>query len=321
MNYLISIIVPVYNVEDYLRECLDSIVNQTYKNLDIILVDDGSTDSSGKICDEYADKDNRIRVVHNKNHGVSYSRNCGLDIAKGEYILFIDSDDIVKNNYVFEMVKELDEKDYDLIVSNIIDVWDNIKQIRIKNFDKLSGTFYNDYFDLKEVLRGPWGKLYKKFLLDKFNIKFLENMKVAEDQVFNFEYYSVIKMYKFIDLSGYEYYHRNTFSLSKLVNQIGFENELKKLKKEKDFYNKNNVFKKEYIFILHCLGTIDKYVYLSNKNDSYNNFKDRVLKIKELLYGFEYYNNVKQKIALIFLKHNIIFPLYLWYGFKHYKHR
>lgn len=93
-NDLISVIVPIYNVEKYLQECLDSIINQTYKNLEIILVDDGSTDNSGIICNEYAKKDNRIKVIHKKNGGLSSARNAGMDeCSVGGYITFVDSDD------------------------------------------------------------------------------------------------------------------------------------------------------------------------------------------------------------------------------------
>ena len=97
---LISIIIPVYNAEKYLKKCLDSVINQTYKNLEIILVDDGSTDKSPEICDKYAEKDSRIIVLHKENGGVSSSRNAGLDIFKGEYLSFVDSDDYVEPDYI-----------------------------------------------------------------------------------------------------------------------------------------------------------------------------------------------------------------------------
>ena len=90
---LISVIVPIYKVENYLKKCLDSIVNQTYKNLEIILIDDGSPDNCGKICDEYAKKDERIKVIHKENEGVSIARNAGLKIASGDYIAFVDVDE------------------------------------------------------------------------------------------------------------------------------------------------------------------------------------------------------------------------------------
>ena len=107
---LISVIIPVYNVENYLRRCLDSVVNQTYKNLEIILVDDGSTDSSGAICDEYALKDDRIKVIHKENGGLSSARNTGLDLMTGEYIAFVDSDDFIH----IDMMKDMH---YSLVIN------------------------------------------------------------------------------------------------------------------------------------------------------------------------------------------------------------
>ena len=94
-NELISVIVPIFKVEDYLRKCVDSVINQTYKNLEIILVDDGSPDNCPKICDEYANQDSRIKVIHKENGGLSDARNAGMKIAKGEYVSFIDSDDYI----------------------------------------------------------------------------------------------------------------------------------------------------------------------------------------------------------------------------------
>ena len=104
-NGLISVIVPVYNVESYLEKCIDSIIHQTYKNLEIILVDDGSTDNSGKICDVYKEKDSRIKVIHKQNRGLSSARNCGLEIAKGEYIGFVDGDDYIAED-MYALLKD-----------------------------------------------------------------------------------------------------------------------------------------------------------------------------------------------------------------------
>ena len=111
MEKKISVIVPVYKVEEYLCRCVDSIINQTYKNLEIILVDDGSPDSCGRICDEYAEKDSRIKVIHKENGGLSSARNAGLDIATGDYIGFVDSDDFIDAemySMLYEMIKNAD---------------------------------------------------------------------------------------------------------------------------------------------------------------------------------------------------------------------
>ena len=108
MEDLITVIVPIYNVELYLRKCIDSITGQSYKNLEIILVDDGSQDKCGLICDEYAEKDSRVRVIHKENGGLSDARNAALDVMKGEYVTFIDSDDYVATEYIsylYDLIK------------------------------------------------------------------------------------------------------------------------------------------------------------------------------------------------------------------------
>ena len=104
---LISVIIPVYKVEKYLKRCIDSVINQTYKNLEIILVDDGSPDNCPKICDDYSKKDKRIKVIHKKNGGVSAARNKGLKLSNGDYIVFVDSDDWLEYNFVEEMLTNL----------------------------------------------------------------------------------------------------------------------------------------------------------------------------------------------------------------------
>lgn len=118
MSPLISVIVPIYKVEPYLQRCLDSVVNQTYTNLEIILIDDGSPDNCPQICDDYAAKDNRIVVIHKENGGLSDARNVGLDICKGEYISFIDSDDWVADIYIESMVKAILDNNADMAVVN-----------------------------------------------------------------------------------------------------------------------------------------------------------------------------------------------------------
>lgn len=117
---IVSIIVPVYNVENYLKRCIESIINQTYNHLEIILVDDGSTDNSGAICDEYSQKDSRIRVIHKENGGLSSARNAGLDICTGEYVSFIDSDDFVSASFVEQMLNLLLTNDCDIVKCSFV---------------------------------------------------------------------------------------------------------------------------------------------------------------------------------------------------------
>ena len=116
MNYFVTIVVPVYNVYDYLRACVDSILNQTYKKYEIILVDDGSPDQSSVLCDEYASSYENISAIHQKNGGAANARNHGLDMATGEYICFIDSDDKIENNYVEKLLGAIKENKAEVVV-------------------------------------------------------------------------------------------------------------------------------------------------------------------------------------------------------------
>ena len=188
---LISVIVPVYNVEKYLRKCVDSIVAQTYTNLEIILVDDGSPDNCGKICDEYAEKDSRIKVIHQKNGGLSAARNAGLDIATGDYIGFVDSDDYIDKNYFECMSSHLSKNT--LIVCNVIDEDENGKVIKKKEADDRrysSAEALSEMCHEKKFGTSACGKIITKEIADKF--RFPEG-KLYEDLATVYKWYANCK--------------------------------------------------------------------------------------------------------------------------------
>lgn len=205
---MISVIVPVYNAEKYLSKCIKSIINQTYKNLEIILVDDGSTDSSPKICDEFADKDERIKVIHKANGGVSSARNAGLNCFNGEYVTFIDSDDYIESN-MFELIAEaIKGKDVDLVFIREKSVNLEGKTIYI-NGDSPSGKIL--YFDrekaeeriIKMQINGMCDKTYKRSLIE--NIRVLEGKKHGEDLLFNIQVLERVKTVALVDEILYSY--------------------------------------------------------------------------------------------------------------------
>lgn len=184
----VTIIIPVYNVEKYLREAIDSAINQTYKNLEIILIDDGSTDNSGKICDEYAKLDDRIKVIHKINGGLSDARNAGLDNATGKYIMFLDSDDFFELDAAKKMYNEIEEKDADYVIGNYINVTDEGEKWERPVFDlekfkpfKLSIYDYKNSFFIMNS--GVWNKIFKKEFIDKLNLRFVLGLP-AEDAIF-----------------------------------------------------------------------------------------------------------------------------------------
>lgn len=184
----VSIIVPVYNVEKYLKKAVESTLNQSYENLQIILINDGSTDESGKICDKYKQKDSRIEVIHKENGGLSDARNKGLDIANGKYIMFLDSDDFFEKDAVEIMYRKIEEKNADFVIGNYINTEPNGKKWENSIFDekiydnfKLSIKDYEKSFFVMNS--GVWNKIFRKEFIDRLNLRFIKGIP-AEDAIF-----------------------------------------------------------------------------------------------------------------------------------------
>lgn len=218
MKDLISIIVPVYNVEDYLPECIESIINQTYRNIEVILVDDGSRDKSGEICDYYAKEDIRIKVVHKKNTGVADSRNIGLEVAMGDYLFFVDSDDVLVLDAIEQMLKLSHEYNADMVCADClcIDEDGNVGPYKGKN-NKL--TVMNVQESMKHYAQkewSPWNKLIKKCIHK--DIKF-PNYKIHEDEAIKFKLLSRCNIVLDIDKKTY-YYRQRKGSITASSNQI-----------------------------------------------------------------------------------------------------
>src|SRR5690625_3020192 len=179
MDIEISIIVPVYNLERYLPKCIDSILAQTFTNFELILVNDESTDASGEICEKYASIDHRIKVIHKKNGGVASSRNAGLEVAKGQYIGFVDNDDYI-SKYMFETLYN-NAKTYssDIVVCDYSNVYERSSQdmelfttdYQIQHYNNIEGL--NQLYTTNNItFVVPWNKLYKKHLFDNTQYKF-----------------------------------------------------------------------------------------------------------------------------------------------------
>lgn len=203
----ISVIIPIYNVEQYLPKCLDSVINQTYKDIEIICIDDCSPDNSIKIIEDYASKDQRIKIVDRKqNGGLSAARNSGLDVAMGEYIYFIDSDDWIDVNYLEKMAENIKSAQTDFVV--------NLNLVRADTNEALYMSSYlykfqNNFFVSKTLAdRGPWSacvSLYKRDFLNKFHLRFPEGY-IHEDVYFHYMVY--LRADKAYAFNGPAYYYR-----------------------------------------------------------------------------------------------------------------
>ena len=216
----ISIIVPVYNTEKYLKRCIDSILSQNYADFELLLVDDGSTDGSGALCDSYQQKDSRVRVFHQKNAGVSAARNYGVDQAQGEWVCFVDSDDEVLPDYLSDMIKAADT-DECLVIGNICK-------------SRLTGLLMEDvYLDGKEMVRylldhsvlqlsGPVAKLFNRTVLMKNDIRFPVGVHYGEDMIHFFRYLN--KIHRVVLLKS-ENYLVNMRDGSRSTSYYSFESE------------------------------------------------------------------------------------------------
>ncbi len=249
-NPLISVIVPIYKVEAYLDRCVESIVNQTYRNLEIILVDDGSPDKCPEMCDQWAEKDPRIRVIHKQNGGLSDARNAGMDSAKGEYIAFIDSDDLVDIHYIAFLYQAIMEYDADISACEVCEFPDGefaanteavMPEVQLATSkDAIGGLLKGCNF--RAV---AWNKLYRREVLE--NIRF-EVGRLHEDEFFSFRVYDMAEKLTFIDVPLYYYRQRaasimTTFTARHLDALDAFMERLEFLKnKYPDLYVRDKVW-------------------------------------------------------------------------------
>jgi len=210
---MISIIVPVYNVEKYLQRCVDSILVQSFGDYELILIDDGSTDASGSMCDAYAARDNRVRVYHDNNQGVSAARNHGIDVATGEWIAFIDSDDYILPDYLQSMYHNTEKFDCDLVMTGIKRLYeDNASKVIIREWQE--GVYNVDeldkLYDLKilQYQKGPVIKLFKRSIINDYALRFNDKVRSGEDALFVYSYLAHVQSISVAPGANYVYYKR-----------------------------------------------------------------------------------------------------------------
>lgn len=198
---MISVIIPVYNTASYLRQCIDSVLGQSYGNIEVILVNDGSTDDSGRICEEYALADSRVRVITQSNRGVSGARNAGLDAAQGDWIAFADADDIYLDGAFGTLASLMSRHGCDMAVGSSIRLEKGQRYVECRFGDALheSPMMALGHYAL-------WGYLFKRTLINQWNLRFREGLKYSEDRVFIFEY--ALRCHSMASTSRYVYQYR-----------------------------------------------------------------------------------------------------------------
>ena len=287
MEDLVSIIIPVYKVEKYLRECVDSVLSQTYKNLEIILVDDGSPDNCPQICDEYANLDTRVKVIHKENGGVSSARNMGLDNATGKYVSFVDSDDFIDKDYMFLMHKNAVETGADMVISGYYEYTGGkaIKHGKVKpcvvdvdaSDKKFTDFIYSAFIISKNNAGAVWNKLLlrENIIITRFNT----DLKVAEDSIFVMNAMFESKRISMMTECLY-YYRQNNASVTHLYHDWAFQNHIDYLAEMENIFLKIKIQK--------------------NKKEKYlkivKSFSVRVFFCQELKYRVKGYRQNIQKV-------------------------
>lgn len=317
MSPLVSIIIPVYKSENNLQECLDSILNQTYKKFELILVDDGSPDSSPEICDEYSRTHDCIKVIHKKNGGVSSARNEGLKVSKGDFITFVDSDDYIDSNFLEMAINFISKYDIDLYISGLkMEYYKDNKIVNSESYHvkeskcysplELLNRFELDYPQI--CICGPCCKLYSSKMLKNNNICFDQTLSLGEDTYFNLDVLKYTNKIYFDSNIYYHYRRGNDESLFSKFNPniyvIHYKVYSKMLDLMTDLKCDNlSTFYKTYVnMILSCVHHF--YIHPTSKKEKKNLIKqiskDKILKKCDI----NAINDNKTKLVLLLLKFN-----------------
>ncbi|WP_313114934.1 glycosyltransferase family 2 protein [Aequorivita sediminis] len=287
-QFLVSIIVPVYNTETYLRDCLNSIINQSYSNIEIILINDGSTDASGKICDEYAVRDDRVVVFHQQNSGPSVARNLGLDKAKGKYFAFIDSDDLYHYQFIEILMSGFRDSSIEVSFCNFTREAFDYKDVPWKTMD-----FEHFYLNFEDFLTKvvPWNKVYKREVWD--NVRFIPHT-LHEDM---YVYFKLFYNRKLAFTENKLYYYRRDREGNRTSDNKSEENLLAKLEAftlEKKFFLEKN----EAAYVRKVEKSI--LYYRINLFNNYNNAQaQKALKMQMIDIVRAKFLNWKEKLSLL----------------------
>lgn len=298
---LVSIITPMYNCEKYISRCIESILNQTYTDIELILVDDGSKDNTLKIVEAY--KDERIKVYKKKNGGASSARNYGITRSSGKYILFVDADDYVDVDIVKSMVKKINGEKNTMVFANNYEIYSDAKYERKLFENILEKESIDKKTVMREIASGRAGlvccKLIPKNIINKFNIKFNENIKISEDQLFFLELSQHIDEFKMVERKLYYYDRTSENSTTVKYNDEIYNSQMKVFNLIKEIFIKNNMKDKEDIRALSMKQKDIMFSCISNELEGCNikNIKSRLNNIKEIISKFKIDEELKEYIC------------------------
>ena len=299
----ISVIIPVYNVEKYIRQCLESIINQTLKEIEIIIVNDGTKDNSMKIVEEYV-SDKRIKIINKENGGISSARNAGMEIAQGEYIYFIDSDDFVEKEVLSTLYENSENGKMDIVFSNFSYYNDRTKKEKRAKFifpfkENINKGYYYLY-NGEEI--NVWNRLYKKEFLEKYNFKFIEGI-IYEDQDFGFKTIMLAEKIKYVENYGYKYRTDREGSIMSSQKKEKSIESVQILKKEmRKFFSTISLNEFQKIRVYFKLLSLD---FWEKELKDDNDFKNEILNLEkeiEKIYQNNKFNKIEKKIVIQYIR-------------------
>ena len=274
----ISIIIPVYNAEKYLEKCLKSIIENKDNNLEIILINDGSKDFSEEICKSFVKKDKRIRYIHIENNGCSNARNLGINLSRGKYMWFIDSDDFIEKNALDDILQEI-KKEPEVIIFGMNNIKNNKNNFFIPDIEGKKEFVYNQTL----LFNSPCNKIYKSEIIKNNKIYFKKDCHMGEDMAFNFKYFYYIEKINFIRKPFYNYWLEDgvTSSPKKRIEIFRAFDDVFTFYENKDFYNVKETLKKYYK--LNAIRSTYSVIIKSNleKNEKNNELNKIRLEIKK----------------------------------------
>jgi len=281
----LSYIIPVYNVEQYLEQCINSILSQSISDYEIILIDDGSKDNSGKLCDEYSKKYNFIKTFHYENGGLPKARNRGLEKAKGEYIFFVDSDDCLKTNNVESLYNTAKQYNLDILntsfyVSGNDKIYNTpFSENKLYSNEELSTELY--HANMNRILIFVWRNMYKRSFLTDNNIIFSEEIRTVEDSVFNIQCFSKCQRFMAVNIPAYCYRLRDD-SIQREKYKLDYDLTLQKQWELKNRYYKGNHSNTEAYDSDSAEFTLKVLLHEMLGNEYLNKTKDRYKKLKRI---------------------------------------
>lgn len=324
---MVSVIVPIYNSEDKLERCIKSVLQQTFQDFELLLIDDGSKDKSLEICEKFSREDSRIRVVSKSNEGVSATRNRGLELAKGEYIQFLDSDDFIVPDMMDGLVKRMEQTGADMVISGYTEIRMDSRKDVIPGYEgsckvmELQET-YPEIFNVV-ILNAIWNKLYRAEKIQ--NLRFRKEISLGEDLIFNLEYLKKADCISFIQLPFYQYdireeslntkFRENSIELAKNIYQESMRFAKQCGLKEPAKEQISNTFVQYFFY-----GLLDFYVKTNKSNKELKQCIRTWMADPDLLAAAVHANMPRayEKAAQAFVKHKNVMMLHFMFCVKRY---